>query len=166
MPKGASEKTIDSHIDFFKHTVLRELIGKDLQVVRSSKYVRDVSVMDTTFESENESWPGLIFYFKNKKVFFVETNWQDKQIINRVVVVGSDFTGPDGIRVGDAFKDIKLKLSKEIPSFPDGYFGLRTLGDSGVTCFFDVEADSNEGLGNITFDTIDENLKVIEILME
>jgi hypothetical protein len=165
--KRTQEAQIPAEENILDVETLRHLLGKELSVVKNAAYDPSVLVSDTTFESEDgESWPGLVFYYNNKRAFFAETNWKRKQTISRIIIVANDITTLSGITVGNKFRDISDKLSKHIPSYPDGYLGLRDLNNPGVTYFFYLNANSKEAFGDITFDSIPGNLEVTQILME
>lgn len=60
----------------------------------------------------------------------------------------------------------KSDLSETIPSYPDGYLGLKVKNDNQVTCFFNISNNQNLGIGNFKFETIPENIVVEQIPIE
>jgi hypothetical protein len=162
---SAENKT--SLFNVYQLDTLKYLLNKDMGKVKKLQYPQDVILSDTTFESEDDlKWNGVVFSTTNEDIFFVEANWQSINIVKRVAVLSNAIVGLNKIRVGSKFKDIKLNLSKTIPSYPDGYFGLRDVSNDRITYFFDVEQDSALSFGNVTFETIPDDLTVIQILIE
>ena len=152
--------------NIFDFEELTNLLGKELGVVKNATYTPDVLVRDTTLESEGVTWPGLVFYRNNRGIFLAETNWERKQTISRVIIIDSYVRSFSGIAVGSKFKDIRSGLSRSIPSYPDGYLGLQDINNPGVTYFFDVDPNSKEAFGDVTFDTIPGDLEVTQIFIE
>lgn len=62
--------------------------------------------------------------------------------------------------------DIKSLLSQTIPTYPDGYLGLKVKNDNQVTCFFNIINNQNLGVGNVAFEAIPEDFVVAQILIE
>jgi len=81
-------------------------------------------------------------------------------------VLSSDIVGMKGLKIGAKFIDVKSDLSQTIPSYPDGYFGLKVKNDNQVTCFFNISNNQNLGVGNVKFETIPEDIVVEQILIE
>lgn len=146
---------------------LKTLINRDVNEVKSLRYPVGVSVRDTVFESDDESqWKGIVFYEKSKELLFVETSWENENIIKRITVLSSDIAGVNGLKIGAKFKDIKSNLSQTIPSYPDGYFGLKYKNDNQITCFFDIGNNPDLSIGNVNFERIPDDLIVNQILIE
>jgi hypothetical protein len=164
--KRETERLVFSQADIFSLESLKRLLGKDLNAVKEFGYAPGLVLKDTTFESEGEEWLGLVFYWQQERIVFMETNWQKQQTISRIVITSPLVAGSSGIVVGKRFGDVKGNLSSEIPSYPDGYFGLQDLNDPGITYFFDVSGDSDLSLGLISFDNIPDDLVITEVLVE
>lgn len=154
-------------LNVYNLDTLKLLLNKNINEIKSFRYPVGVSLKDTVFESEDEAqWKGVVFYNKSVILLFVETSWENASIAKRITVLSSDIVGIKGLKIGAKFMDIKSNLSPIIPSYPDGYFGLKVKNDNQVTCFFNISNNENLGVGNVEFDTIPENIVVEKILIE
>lgn len=161
-----SEAKAISIFNIYDYDTLRLLINRDLKDVLLYSYPQDVQLRDTIFESEDGStWKGIVFYKKTERILFVESS-SDKEIIKRITLLSKSIKGPSDIHVGSVFNDIKQYLSHDIPSYPDGYFGLKYILDKHMTIFFDIGEDSNLSTGNVQFETIPNYIIVDQILIE
>jgi hypothetical protein len=154
-------------LNIYNVDTLKILLNKTIVEIKNFRYPDGVLLKDTLFESDEElQWNGVTFYKHSRKLFVVEASWENKNIVKRITLFSGEVQGLKSIKVGAKFKDIKSKLSRTIPSYPDGYFGLKLIGNNRITCFFDVSDYPNLSLGNVTFETIPNNLEVEEILIE
>ena len=129
--------------------------------------MKDISLKDTTFESEDGSnWKGIVFYRGFKLLLIVETSLENVNVIKRIDILNSSIIGLNGLKIGSKFKDVKHYLSPKIPSYPDGYFGLKDKKYNHITYFFELNNYFNLGVVNVTFGTILEELVIKEILIE
>jgi len=108
----------------------------------------------------------MVFYKESQVLFFVETSWKNENIIKRITVISNAIIGLNNLKIGAKFKDIKTNLSQTIPSYPDGYFGLKDKNNKHITYFFDIGKNSNLSIGNVKFETIPNNLIISQILIE
>jgi hypothetical protein len=162
-----AKNNANSFFNVYVLDTLKSLINRDINEVKKLHYSQDVSLRDTIFESEDESnWKGIVFYRGNQILLFVETSWEDLNIIKRITVLSSAVDGLNDLKIGAKFKDIKPNLSQAIPSYPDGYFGLKDKNDKQITYFFDIGNNSDLSIGNVKFETIPDNIIVNQILIE
>jgi len=163
----ATQDKATSVLNIYVLNTLKTLLNRDVNEVKGLLYPDWVSLRDTVFESDDESqWKGIVFYNKSKGLLFVETSWENENIIKRITVLSSDIVGLYGLKIGAKFIDISPYLSQIIPSYPDGYFGLKVKNDNQITCFFDISNNSDISIGNVKFETIPDNLVVEQILIE
>jgi len=156
-----------SSLNIYVLDTLKTILTKNVNEVKNFHYPDGISLRDTVFESDDESqWKGFVFYNKSKRLLFIETSWENEKIIKRITIVSSDIVGTNGLKIGAKFIDISPYLSQIIPSYPDGYFGLKVKNDSQITCFFDINNNSDLSIGNVKFETIPDNLVVEQILIE
>lgn len=163
----AAQDESGSVLNVYNLDTLKLLLNKNINEIKSFRYPVGVSLKDTVFESEDEAqWKGVVFYNKSVALLFVEASWENASIAKRITVLSSDIVGMKGLKIGAKFMDIKSDLSPTIPSYPDGYFGLKVKNDNQVTCFFNISNNENLGVGNVEFETIPENIVVEQILIE
>ncbi|MHC1707093.1 MAG: hypothetical protein AB9842_06170 [Bacteroidales bacterium] len=156
-----------SVINVFNLDTLKLLLNKNISEIKSFRYPDGVSLKDTVFESDDEAqWKGEVFYNKSDVLLFVETSWENASIVKRITVLSSHVVGMKGLKIGAKFIEIKSDLSQTIPSYPDGYFGLKVKNDNQVTCFFNISNNQNLGVGNVKFENIPEDIVVEQILIE
>lgn len=165
--KIAAQDEAGSVLNVYNLDTLKLLLNKNINEIKSFRYPMGVSLKDTVFESEDEAqWKGVVFYNKSVVLLFVETSWENVSIAKRITVLSSDIVGMKGLKTGAKFIDIKSDLSQTIPSYPDGYFGLKVKNDNQVTCFFNISNNQNLGVGNVKFETIPVGIVVEQILIE
>ena len=155
-----------TYVNIYVIDSLKKIINSDIRSLKSLSFPQNVFLKDTILESEGVSWKGFSFYKESKLLFLVETNWQDTNKIQRIGISSSEILGPNGIKVGSKFKDIKNYLSNKIPSCPDGYFCLDDKIQKDISYFFDIQNNEKLYYGNIRFDSIPEDVEVNEILIE
>lgn len=157
----------DSIFNIYNLDTLRFLLNKDTSEIKKLYFQKDVTLKDSTFESdEGLNWGGFVFSKGSQILAVAETSWENKKVVKRITVLSSNIEGSIHLKVGAKFKDIKSYLSETIPSFPDGYFGLRDKNTGQFTCFFDIDDNHDLSIGNIKFETIPDSLKVSQILIE
>lgn len=162
----AKQRSI-SYFDIYQINSLKHLINKDTNEIKKIVLPQDVCLKDTTFESEDGSnWNGFVFYKGKQILLFAETTLECKNIIKRITVLDSSVVGLNHLTVGAKFSDIRPYLSQTIPSYPDGYFGLKDKSEGNITYFFDIGDNYNLNIGNVKFDAIPENLTISQILIE
>lgn len=165
--KIIAQDQADSVLNVYNLDTLKLLLNRDINEIKSFRYPIGISLKDTVFESEDEAqWKGVVFYNKSVVLLFVETSWKNTSIVKRITVLSSYIVGLKGLKIGVKFIDIKSDLSQTIPSYPDGYLGLKVKNDNQVTCFFNISNNLNLGLSNVKFETIPENIVVEQILIE
>lgn len=165
--KISAQNNIGTILNVYNLDNLKFLLNRNINELECIQYPMGVSLKDTIFESEDETqWKGLVFYKKTVALLFVETSWENVTIVKRITVLNSDIIGIQGLRIGAKFGDIKSLLSQTIPTYPDGYLGLKVKNDNQVTCFFNIINNQNLGVGNVAFEAIPEDLVVAQILIE
>jgi|GEM_PF-3378478 hypothetical protein len=165
--KITAQDEAGSVLNVYNLDTLKLLLNRNINEIKSFRYPMGISLKDTVFESEDEAqWKGVVFYNKSVVLLFVETNWENTSIVKRITVLSSDIVGMKGLKIGAKFIDVKSDLSQTIPSYPDGYFGLKVKNDNQVTCFFNISNNQNLGVGNVKFETIPEDIVVEQILIE
>jgi hypothetical protein len=156
-----------SYFDIYHLDSLKHLINLDTSEIKKIILPQDVSLKDTTFESEDGSnWNGFVFYRGIQILLFAETTLECKNIIKRITILDSSVVGLNHLTVGAKFRDIRPYLSQTIPSYPDGYFGLKDKSDGNITYFFDIGDNYNLSIGNVKFDAIPRNITISQILLE
>jgi hypothetical protein len=146
---------------------LYNLINKDTSEIKKLRFPVNVNLRDTTFYAEDDSsWFSFACYNGTKILLILETSLECPNIIQRVGVLDSSVVGLKPVHVGSKFKDIKSYLSQTIPSYPDGYFGLRDKTNGNVVYFFDIGDNYDLAIGNVKFESIPDNLTISEILIE
>lgn len=160
------QKNENSVFNLYVLDSLKILLNRDINEIKNLKFPQDVSLKDTILESEGDNWNGIAFYKKTQLLLVLETSWIDKNHIKRIGVISNTIVGSNNMKIGAKFGEIKSNLSQKIPSFPDGYLGLRDNHDQHVTYFFNVGTNTDLITGNIKFETMPDTLVVNEILIE
>jgi hypothetical protein len=161
------DKKSDPIFNIYNLDTLRYLITKDSSEIKKMFFPADVILRDTTFESdEGLSWNGFVFYQGSQILLIAESSWECKKIIKRITVLSSNIAGSIPLKIGTRFKDIKSYVSQTIPSYPDGYFGLKDKVNGQITYFFYIDDNYDLGIGNIKFETIPDTLLINQILIE
>jgi hypothetical protein len=133
--------------------------------IQGIHFAEGYQVSDTLFETEDgDEWPGLLFSKDGVDVLLVETSWQNTNVIFSMSILSNSINTPDSIRVGDHWGRLRKKVSRDIPTMPDGYFAVRSKNHPSVLCF--LEVDEKMHYGNTTYDKIPAEQRVEYIMIE
>jgi hypothetical protein len=146
---------------------LYSLINKDTSELKKLRFPENVYLSDTAFYAEDDSsWFCFACYNGTQILLIMETSLECPNIIQRIGVLNGSVVGLKPVHVGSIFKDIKPYVSQTIPSYPDGYFGLKDKAHANITYFFDIGDNNDLAIGNVKFETIPENITISQILIE
>jgi hypothetical protein len=163
---GSSQKTTPFY-NIYNLDTLKYLIKKDTNEIKKLHFPKNVYLRDTTFFAEDDSsWHSFVCYNETQILLIMETSLECPNFIQRIGVLNGSVVGLKPVHVGSIFKDIKPYVSHTIPSYPDGYFGLRDNTDGNITYFFDIGDNYDLAIGNVKFENIPEDLVISQILIE
>lgn len=143
-----------------------QLLGDKIAKIKRFKCHQGVFIRDTIMESEGVEWPAIAFYENENLLFIAESNWEDTTEIKRITIFSNKFKSNCGIKIGSTFREIETNLSRNIPSYPDGYFGLKDKKDNGITYFFDIDNFEQLYYGATKWEDIPLSITVETIIIE
>jgi hypothetical protein len=122
--------------------------------------------IDTIFEGdEGISWPGAMYFENNTLMFVVESNWVTPERISRITIVHPKIKTETGIGVGNKMNKIKMDISNNIPSSPDGELCLLYKSDHQVRFLMDISNDSKLFYGAMSIEEIPDDIQLDEIIV-
>jgi hypothetical protein len=117
--------------------------------------------IDSLYESEGYSWPIRKYYFNDTLMFIVETNWENKEKVQRLIVYSDKITNSyKRASVGKTFIEVNAEFSQNIPVYPDGCFVLRDSDNSSISYFFNIDNYPNLISVVPTWREIPDNLEI------
>lgn len=130
LKKESNPECVELSYEFIKTSFLGKKVN-ELPLLNCLKFKDSIITGD-----EGETWRAKEYYSKDKLIFYIESNWQNKDLVSRITIVDSLVN--DKIKVGKSFKDIKKYIAKNIPSVSDGYLILDYENDKSIHIQLDI----------------------------
>lgn len=109
------------------------------------------------------SWLSVNYYIANEVVLSMESNWVDKDKINRITI-HNDLFKDNNLFVGQKVGALRKQLIGST-SYPDGYLFVKYSGNSHITIELDIKNKSELYYGTSNINDIADDVMVKSIIL-
>jgi hypothetical protein len=150
---------------------LSNLLGKSidsLPEIKKLKKKKKERIVDEETGDDDINWFAVEYLYQNKLQMTVESNWVDKNIVNRISLYSNEIIeGVEGVYVGQTFGNVR-SLMKNYHSYPDGYLFLRFNKYPKISIELDISHEPYGTplfFGEVSNEDIPDSLKIISIVI-